>query len=78
MQAKRKAPLYGAIASGLIAAGAGVTNAEPTYSIDFQGPVVGVPDPVFGILISEGEILTSFPAPFSPAPPMIDSSAAMG
>jgi hypothetical protein len=41
-----------------------------TFSIDFQGPTIGVPDSFSGIPIDEGSILTPFPpGPPGPNPP---------
>jgi hypothetical protein len=43
---------------------------NPTFSIDLQGPTVGMPDSFFGAPITEGDILTAFPpGPPGPNPP---------
>ena len=42
-----------------------------TFSIDFQGPTIGLPDSFSGIPINEGAILTPFPpGPPGPNPPV--------
>jgi len=57
---------------GFMATGA---MAQPTYSIDFQGPSIGLPDAFFGLPITEGDILSSpvggppIGVPAVPAPP---------
>jgi hypothetical protein len=43
----------------------------PTFSIDFQGPMIGFPDSFVGAPITEGDILTTaLPGPPGPNPPL--------
>ena len=50
----------------------GASAGTITFSIDFQGPTIGVPDSFSGIPIDEGSILTPFP----PGPPGPNPAAA--
>jgi hypothetical protein len=44
---------------------------NPTFSIDFQGPLIGTPDGFFGIPIDDGSILTTtLPGPPGPNAPL--------
>jgi len=49
----------------------------PTFSVEFQGPVIGFPDGFgSGLPISEGELLfTPAPMPFAPVPPGVSHAA---
>ena len=49
----------------MVALAAGAASAEPTFSIDFQGPSLGIPDGFFGVPVTDGDILTTSP----PGPP---------
>lgn len=71
MQALIPRPLT-LLAAALLAHGAIAQNLRPAFSIDWQGPTVGAPDSLFGLPITEGDVLIA-PAPtlmpqFGPAP----------
>lgn len=67
---------------------AATASAEPTFSVDFQGPTPGLPDGFFVVPITEGDILTNTPpgpaaSPNAPLPgplppPGIEVGAAPG
>lgn len=61
----------------------GVAQAQPTFSIDWHSPLVGVPDSCFGIPMTEGDILAvalNFgpPAPGPLPPPCVVISGGFG
>ncbi|MBI5863701.1 MAG: hypothetical protein HZB38_04180 [Planctomycetes bacterium] len=62
--------------------GAGLVLAQVSYSIDWQGPPIGFPSTVFGVPITEGDILTppffGPPAPGPLPPPSIAISGGFG
>lgn len=51
------------------------THGQATFSINYQGPVKGAPDPCAGVEITEGDILT---AAAPPAPPCVFISGGFG
>ena len=53
------------VAPGALADPLNTPNLPMTFSIDLQGPTIGLPDSFSGIPIDEGSILTPFP----PGPP---------
>jgi len=60
---------------------AATAAAQPTFSIDFQGPPKGFPDSCWGIPITEGDILiavTGTPAPGPLPPPCVFISGGFG
>ncbi len=65
------------VLSACCAAHAAWGQGAPTFSIDFQGPVIGSPEAFSPLLISEGDILTTtpLPAPGIPLPPGMAGSA---
>ncbi len=73
---RRMAPKSGALCVAVcVTLVSGGASASPsrlpmTFSIDFQGPSIGVPDSFSGIPIDEGSILTPYPpGPPGPNPP---------
>lgn len=66
----------------LLAIGPAAASAQISFSIDWQSPPTGVPDPCFGVPITEGDILVPaffgppMPGPFPP--PCIAVSGGMG
>ena len=74
----RRTILASLVASGLLATAA---FAQPTFSVDFQGPPKGIPDPCWGVPITEGDILiaaTGTPAAGPLPPPCVFISGGFG
>ncbi|MDH3402804.1 MAG: hypothetical protein OES32_08400 [Acidobacteriota bacterium] len=61
---------------GLLVAGPRPALAQPTFSIEFQGPTWGAPDGAGGIPILEGDVLIPFPPGTPPPAPAIVMPAA--
>ena len=60
------------LAALAVAASASAQSRQPVFSIDWKSPTVGTPDSLFGLPITEGDLLFA-PAPstypqFGPAP----------
>lgn len=67
------------VALVLTICGAATAHAQPTFSIDAQGPTFGVPNGFTAVPISPADILTTTPpGPFGPNPPILGPLPAPG